>query len=132
MGKTITTYLIDGHPQGVQNIFISNKICSLMLIPRSSLDIVNKREELKTPAFYTDFLWIYLMGEYNRLRELVVITNLNAQMIKDYNVVIPPLSIQEKIINDYGTLKAIIKLVESEYEILFSFAESEFEKQIFN
>jgi hypothetical protein len=52
MGKTITTYLIDGHPQGVQNIFISNKICSLILIPRSSLDIINKRDELKTPAFY--------------------------------------------------------------------------------
>jgi hypothetical protein len=52
MGKTITTYLLDGNPQGVQNIFISNKICSLTLIPRSSLDIINKRDELKSPAFY--------------------------------------------------------------------------------
>jgi predicted GIY-YIG superfamily endonuclease len=52
MGKTITTYLINGNPQGVQNIFISNKICNLLLIPRSELDIINKRPELKTPAFY--------------------------------------------------------------------------------
>ena len=27
MGKTITTYLIDGNPQGTQSVFISNKIC---------------------------------------------------------------------------------------------------------
>jgi hypothetical protein len=52
MGKTITTYLIDGHPQGVQIIFISNKICCLTLIPRSSLEVINKRNELKTPSFY--------------------------------------------------------------------------------
>lgn len=135
MGKTITTYLIDGNPQGVQNIFISNKICSLMLIPRSSLDIINKRDDLKSPAFYTDFLWIYLMGEYNRLRELASGNNqpnLNAQMIKDYNVVIPLLSIQEEIIKEYGTLKAKMKSIKSEYENLSSIAESEFEKQIFN
>jgi len=82
----------------------------------------------------TDFLWIYLMGEYNRLRKLASGNNqpnLNAQMIKDYNVVIPPLSIQEEIIKDFGTLKAKIKSIESEYEILSSIAESEFEKQIF-
>ncbi len=52
MGKTITTYLIDGNPQGVRSIFIDNKICKLLLIPRSELDIVNKRAELKSPAFY--------------------------------------------------------------------------------
>lgn len=52
MGKTITTYLIDGHPQGAQYVFISNKICKMVMIPRASLSIINQREELQTPSFY--------------------------------------------------------------------------------
>lgn len=81
MGKTITTYLIDGHPQGVQNIFISNKICSLMLIPRSSLDIINKRDELKSPAFYL------LLGEdeYQQPKAYIGETENFAERIKDHD-----------------------------------------------
>lgn len=52
MGKTITTYLIDGDPQGSQYVFISNKICKMLLIPRANLSIINQREELQSPAFY--------------------------------------------------------------------------------
>lgn len=52
MGKTITTYLLDGNPQGAQNIFLSNNICSLTLIPRSELSILNTRNELQNPALY--------------------------------------------------------------------------------
>ena len=29
MGKTVTTYLIDGDPKGTQYVFISNKICQI-------------------------------------------------------------------------------------------------------
>ena len=29
MGKTVTTYLIDGDPKGTQYVFISNKICQM-------------------------------------------------------------------------------------------------------
>lgn len=82
----------------------------------------------------TDFLWIYLMGEYNRLRDLASGNNqpnLNAQMIKDYNVVIPPINIQEEIIKNYSFLKSKVKSIESEFEKLTSIAELEFEKQIF-
>ena len=32
MGKTVTTYLIDGDPKGTQYVFISNKI-HLWIIP---------------------------------------------------------------------------------------------------
>ena len=32
MGKTITTYLIDGDPKGTQYVFISNKICQKYVI----------------------------------------------------------------------------------------------------
>ena len=52
MGKTITTYLIDGDPNGAQYLFISNKICKMVIVPRANLSIVNEREELQTPAFY--------------------------------------------------------------------------------
>ena len=52
MGKTVTTYLIDGDPKGTQYVFISNKICQMYMIPRSNLSILNVREELQTPAFY--------------------------------------------------------------------------------
>lgn len=52
MGKTITTYLVDGNPQGVQEVFISNKICKMLVIPRARLSIINDRPELLNPAFY--------------------------------------------------------------------------------
>ncbi len=52
MGKTITTYLIDGDPQGSRYVFISNKICKMVVIPRINIAIVNEREELQTPALY--------------------------------------------------------------------------------
>ena len=52
MGKTVTTYLIDGDPKGTQYVFISNKICQMYVIPRSNLSILNERPELQTPAFY--------------------------------------------------------------------------------
>ena len=52
MGKTVTTYLIDGDPKGTQYVFISNKICQMYVIPRANLSILNERPELQTPAFY--------------------------------------------------------------------------------
>lgn len=89
---------------------------------------------INNKVILTDFLWIYLMGEYNRLRELASGNNqpnLNAQMIKDYNVVIPPLNIQKDIIVNYNTLKEKVKGIEREYLQLIAVAEAEFEKQIF-
>lgn len=52
MGKTVTTYLIDGDPKGTQYVFISNKICQMWVIPRADLSVLNERTELQTPAFY--------------------------------------------------------------------------------
>lgn len=52
MGKTITTYLIDGDPKGTQYSFISNKICQMFVIPRSNLEYLNEQEKLHKPAFY--------------------------------------------------------------------------------
>ena len=52
MGKTITTYLIDGDPKGTQYAFISNTICQMFIIPRSNLAYLNEQEKLHKPAFY--------------------------------------------------------------------------------
>ncbi len=57
MGKTITTYLITGDPKRPQYVLISNKLCKMIICPRSNLSIINEREELKTPSFYV------LLGE---------------------------------------------------------------------
>ena len=52
MGKTVTTYLIDGDPKGTQYAFISNKICQMFVVPRSNLSYLNTQEKLHKPAFY--------------------------------------------------------------------------------
>ena len=52
MGKTVTTYLIDGDPKGTQYAFISNKICQMFVVPRSNLAYLNTQEKLQKPAFY--------------------------------------------------------------------------------
>ena len=51
-GKTITTYLINGNPKGPRTVFISNKICQAIVVPRISLSEVKKRSELNQPALY--------------------------------------------------------------------------------
>lgn len=52
MGKTVTTYLVNGDPKGSQYAFISNKICQMYVIPRSELSYLNDQEKLHKPAFY--------------------------------------------------------------------------------
>ena len=52
MGKTVTTYLIDGDPKDTQYSFISNKICQMFVVPRSNLTYLNEQEKLHKPAFY--------------------------------------------------------------------------------
>ncbi len=51
-GKTITTYLVDGNPNGIRTCFISNKICKAVVIPRAKLIDAKKRPELSQPALY--------------------------------------------------------------------------------
>lgn len=52
MGKTVTTYLVDGNPNGTRYAFISNKICQMFVVPRSNLDYLDKQKKLQKPAFY--------------------------------------------------------------------------------
>lgn len=52
MGKTVTTYLVDGDPIGVQYAFISNKICQMYVVPRSNLSYLNDEKKLHKPSLY--------------------------------------------------------------------------------
>ena len=52
MGKTVTTYLIDGDPKETQYAFISNKICQMFVVPRSSLSLLNTQEKLQKPTLF--------------------------------------------------------------------------------
>ncbi len=52
MGKTITTYLIEGSSTGLRSVFISNKVCNALFVPRAKLNEARGREELKRPSLY--------------------------------------------------------------------------------
>lgn len=52
MGKTITTYLIDGTPQGPRMVYVSNKNCMALVVPRSKINDVISRKELHKYALY--------------------------------------------------------------------------------
>ncbi len=82
----------------------------------------------------TDFLWLYLMNEYERLRELASGNNqpnLNAQMIKNYPVVIPSKEIQQNIINKVFYIKQQIKDLQTKAKKNREKAIQEFEEEIF-
>lgn len=82
----------------------------------------------------TDYLWYYLMNEYHRLRELASGNNqpnLNAEMIKNYKVIIPPFEIQEKIVLEIKRIKDEVKILKEKAKLNRQNAIKEFEKEIF-
>lgn len=91
--------------------------------------------DIDNSVILTDYLWMYLMGEYNRLRELASGNsqpNLNAQMIKDYNVIIPSLEIQSAIVDNINLSKLKISEFYNLSKRNKEEAIIEFEKEIFN
>jgi len=51
-GKVITTHLRTGAPNGIRTVFISNKICEMIVFPKSEFEMVSKLEESSRPALY--------------------------------------------------------------------------------
>ena len=51
-GKVITTHLRTGDPNGIRTVFISNKICEMIVFPKSDFEMVSKMEESSRPALY--------------------------------------------------------------------------------
>ncbi len=66
MGKTVTTYLIDGDLKGTRYVEIDDKICKMYVILRSDLQILKERPELQKPALYI------LLGEDNQTTKLEI------------------------------------------------------------
>lgn len=80
MGKTITTYLIDGTPQGPRTVFISNKNLMALEVPRIKLASVMDRKEFKRCALYI------LIGEseYGEPKAYIGETNNFSNRVKNH------------------------------------------------
>lgn len=82
----------------------------------------------------TDYLWYYLQTQYHNLRSMASGNNqpnLNADKIKNYSVVIPPLHIQKDIVEQIKEQKEQIKNCKAQAELLHTHALAIFEKKIF-
>ncbi|MDF2947597.1 MAG: hsdS [Bacillales bacterium] len=82
----------------------------------------------------TDFLWFYLMNEYERLRVLASGNNqpnLNAEMINNYPVITPPLEVQKEIVSYIKNIKSEVVKLRELSESLKKEAKMEFEEAIF-
>lgn len=81
MGKTITTYLIDGTPQGPRMVYVSNKNCMAIVVPRSKMTDIISRRELQKYALYI------LLGETDEGEPKAYIgeTNNFSKRIKDHD-----------------------------------------------
>lgn len=80
-----------------------------------------------------DYLWNYLMLEYHNLRNLASGNNqpnINGDMIKNYEIPLPPLEIQKEIVTHIENIKSDIKEMDEAIEILEKLAKTELEKNI--
>lgn len=81
-----------------------------------------------------DYLWFYFQNEYERIRELASGNNqpnLNAGMIKTYPIVLPPLSVQNEIVEHINQIKAQVKDLRQQAKELREKAKLEFERSVF-
>jgi len=82
----------------------------------------------------TDYLWLYMQTEYDRLRDLAVGSaqpNLNAAMIKGYPVVLPPLDVQDDLVEKFFSAQDASSRLRSEVMNLRDFAKTQFEENVF-
>ena len=81
-----------------------------------------------------DYLWFYFQNEYERIRELASGNNqpnLNAGMIKTYPIVLPPLPVQNDIVEHINHIKAQVKDLRQQAKELREKAKLEFERSVF-
>lgn len=82
----------------------------------------------------TDYLWYYLQGRYDDLRSLASGNNqpnLNAGKIKDYDVVVPPMDVQNEIAAHIKEQKALVSQLKQKSQAIRESALKEFENEIF-
>ena len=89
---------------------------------------------INSEVILTDYLWIYLMNEYENLRAMASGNNqpnLNLGMISGYKVQVPPIAIQKSIINKFLVYRNHIKDADEKAELNRQAAIREFEDAIF-
>ncbi len=82
----------------------------------------------------TDFLWIYLQSQTNNLKKMAyggAQPNINASIISNYLIPIPPINLQNSIVAQIINQKERIKLLKRQADDLRKRALVEFEKEIF-
>ncbi len=82
----------------------------------------------------TDYLWIYLQSQTNNLKKMAyggAQPNINANIISNYLIPIPPISLQNSIVAHINRQKERIKLLKRQADDLRKGALVEFEKEIF-
>lgn len=82
----------------------------------------------------TDYLWYYLQGRYHDLRSMASGNNqpnLNAGKINNYDVVVPPMDIQEEIVVHIEKQKRLAKQIKQQAQSKRKDALKEFENNMF-
>ena len=82
----------------------------------------------------TDYLWYYLQGRYDDLRSLASGNNqpnLNAGKINNYDVVVPPMDIQNEMVAHIKEQKALAKQLKQKAKVMREIALKEFEHVLF-
>lgn len=91
--------------------------------------------DINTNLIEIDFLWEYLQSQTKRLKKMAYGSaqpNLNAKIISNYNIPIPPKETQQAIIKQIDTYKNEIKILRERATLLKQQAEQEFEQTIFS
>jgi type I restriction-modification system specificity determinant len=91
--------------------------------------------DINTNLIEIDFLWEYLQSQTKRLKKMAYGSaqpNLNAKIISNYNIPIPPKETQQTIITQIDTYKNEIKILRERATLLKQQAEQEFEQTIFS
>lgn len=82
----------------------------------------------------TDYLWIYLQSQTNNLKKMAyggAQPNINANIISNYLIPIPPINLQNSIVAHINKQKERIKLLKMQSDDLRKGALVEFEKVLF-
>lgn len=90
--------------------------------------------DINNEIIYTDYLWEYMQVQIEKLKGLAYGSaqpNLNAGIISNYKIPLPPLKIQTQIVNHISTLKQQIRDLKTKAEQNRKNAIEEFEQEIF-
>ena len=90
--------------------------------------------DINNSMVLTDYLWYYLQFRYDDIRSMASGNNqpnLNAEKIKNYDIVVPPISKQMQLIDFVKSLKDKQEQLKALSTELISTAYKEFEQKIF-